>query len=186
MSTTTLPLSIVSPTTALVAPTPLGAMAGRHPGVPGQLGDRHVRGGHPAAPLRRLPQGGPANGGPVNDEGWEERMAARAKARREADWTLALPGHAEHEIRQIATARAAYIAEHGEHVTSAEPPGAEIDPEVCRECYEWRPIGNWPGIYGWRLACRDFAPKPPDVHWTDWTDLYYCGHEHHKTEVWIA
>jgi hypothetical protein len=97
---------------------------------------------------------------------WEERMAQRAHARRRARGELSpsQPRDLDELTRQT---RARYVAEHP-GCESPEPPPPGPD-DYCRECTEWAPIGNWPGVYTWRLTCG-----------------FKCGHAHHDDEVWLA
>ena len=88
---------------------------------------------------------------------WEERMSQRAKSRVDAGIDLQ---------PDALDARAAYIAQWGEYVTSSQRPS---EPDLCRECYAWGPIGNWPGVYHWKLACG-----------------LACGHAHHDDDLWIG
>jgi hypothetical protein len=93
---------------------------------------------------------------------WEERMAARA----------ARP-HVSQLAAEAAEARLAFLAENGQHHASPVPPPPDVDSDVCRDCFAWRPIGNWPDVWVWHLTCR----RPL---------LGNCGHAHHADEVWIG
>jgi hypothetical protein len=92
---------------------------------------------------------------------WEDRMAARTARPRVS--LLA---------DEAAAARLAFLAENGQHHASPEPPPVDVDP-ICRECFAWRPIGNWPDVWIWHLTCRHPV-------------LGNCDHAHHADEVWIG
>jgi hypothetical protein len=95
------------------------------------------------------------------DDGWEERMAARAAERRKARGEIWWPR--QDLAEQIAVLRAEQMAEHPERF-SPEPP----DDDTCRECCTWKIENRDMGRYTWWITCDFFKcthschPEPPD------------------------
>lgn len=100
---------------------------------------------------------------------WEERMAERARARRRACGELD-PFRPADRDELAEQARAAYIAEHP-GCLSPEPPPVQPD-DYCRECCTWSLLGNWPGVYSWKVTCGFLRGE--------------CEHAHHADEIWLA
>jgi len=95
------------------------------------------------------------------DDGWEQRMAARAAERRKARGE---PPLRESMAEEFARIRAEQMVAHPEWF-SPEPPD---DDDTCRECCTWKIENRDIGRYSWWITC-DYTrcthichPEPPD------------------------
>lgn len=74
-------------------------------------------------------------------------------------WILSVAASAERvpgtpTQHEIARRRARHAEIYGRHAFDPEPPAADVDPDICRDCHSWGPSATLPDIYEWHRSAH--------------------------------